>query len=72
MYQNYQTNGLYQTVGERIMGLSEWVSEWVSEQFLNSTSAQYRLCTMQCHSIKITQKLSIYNWFKNNISSEIN
>jgi len=38
----------------------------VSEQFLNGT-----IEAMQCHTIKITQKLSIYNRFKNNSSSEI-
>jgi len=39
----------------------------VSEQFLNGTSAQ----SMQCHTIKIVQKLDIYNRFKNGSSNEI-
>jgi len=39
--------------------------EWVSEQFLNGTSAQYRLCRV------ILLKLNSYNRFKNNSSSEI-
>jgi len=36
----------------------------VSEQFLNGTSAQYRLCSSAI-LLKL-QKLSIYNRFKNN------
>ena len=42
------------------------ISEWVSSFF--GKSAQYRLCSVQCHSIKIAQKLSIYNRFKNDSS----
>jgi len=41
----------------------------VSEQFLNGTSAQH--IRYECQTIKIAQKLSIYNRFKNNSSSEI-
>jgi len=33
---------------------SEWVSEWVSEQFLNGTSAHRRPC--QCHSMVLRLK----------------
>ena len=32
------------------------LAQWVSAQFLNGTSAQYRLC-MQCHIIKIKERI---------------
>ena len=42
-------------------------NEWVSS-FL--TAHQHNII-MQCHTIKIAQKLSIYNRFKNDSSNEI-
>ena len=40
----------------------------MSEQFLNSTSAQYRLCSAIL--LKLQRNLSIYNRFENNSSRD--
>jgi len=50
------------------VAMSMFTVGWV-EQFLNGTSAQYRLCSAIL--LKFLQKLNSYNKFKNDKSNEI-